>query len=140
VARLCAEASDRIPKFLLPVIRENLAGGGHITLSAAVVASWARYAEGVDDQGEPIEIVDQLKEPLTASARRQREDPVAFIANRDVFGDLVDDERFASTFISTLDSLHSQGARATLEALMAQLPQESARAAEAQQEQAAPPG
>jgi len=124
VARLCAEASDRIPKFLLPVIRENLARGGHITLSAAVVASWARYAEGVDDQGEPIEIVDQLKEPLTASARRQREDPVAFIANRDVFGDLVDDERFASAYISTLDSLHSQGARATLETLMAQLPRE----------------
>jgi len=139
-ARLCAEASDRIPKFLLPVIRENLARGGHITRSAAVVASWARYAEGVDDQGEPIEIVDQLKEPLTESAHRQREDPVAFIANRDVFGDLVDDERFASTYISALDSLHSQGARATLEALMAQLPQESARATEAQQEQAVPPG
>jgi len=96
-----------------------------------VVASWARYAEGVDDQGEPIEIVDQLKESLTASARRQHEDPLAFIANRDVFGDLVDDERF---------SLHSLGARATLEALMAQLPQESARAAEAQQEQTAHSG
>ena len=96
-----------------------------------MVASWARYAEGVDDQGEPIEIVDQLKESLTASARRQHEDPLAFIANRDVFGDLVDDERVASAYISTLDSLHSLGARATLEALMAQLPQESARAAEA---------
>jgi mannitol 2-dehydrogenase len=132
VARLCAEASDRIPKFLLPVIRENLAHDGHIALSAAVVASWARYAEGVDDQGEPIEIVDQLKDALTANARRQREDPVAFIANRDVFGDLVDDERFASTYISTLDSLHSLGARATLEALMAKLPEESAGAAEAQ--------
>ena len=84
----------------------------------------------MDDQGEPIEIVDQLKEPLTASARRQREDPVAFIANRDVFGDLVDDERFASTYISTLDSLHSLGARATLEALMAQLPQEKPSSAQ----------
>ena len=31
VARLCAESSDRIPKWLLPVIRENLAAGrrGH---------------------------------------------------------------------------------------------------------------
>ena len=57
---------------------------------------------------------------------------MAFIANRDVFGDLVDDERFASTYISTLDSLHSLWARATLEALMAQLPGESAGAAEAQ--------
>jgi mannitol 2-dehydrogenase len=118
VARLCAESSDRIPKFLLPVIRENLRHGGEITLSAAVVAGWARYAEGVDEQGEPIEIVDPLKDSLMANARRQREDPLAFIANRDVFGDLVDDERFRTAYTSALDALHSRGARATLEGLV----------------------
>jgi mannitol 2-dehydrogenase len=118
VARLCAETSDRIPKFLLPVVRENLRRGGEVKLSAAVVASWARYAEGVDEQGEPIEIVDQLKDSLTANARRQREDPLAFIANRQIFGDLVDDERFTEPYTSALDALHSKGARATLEGLM----------------------
>ena len=118
VARLCAETSDRIPKFLLPVIRENLRRGGEIRLSAAVVASWARYAEGVDERGEPIEIVDRLKESLMASARLWREDPLAFIANRDVFGDLVDDERFRAAYTSALDSLHSRGARATVEGLV----------------------
>ncbi len=118
VARLCAETSDRIPKFLLPVIREQLRRGGPITLSAAVVASWARYAEGVDEQGEPIEIVDRLKDSLIANARRQREDPFAFISNRDVFGDLVDDERFRMAYTSALDALHSKGARATLEGLV----------------------
>jgi mannitol 2-dehydrogenase len=118
VARLCAETSDRIPKFLLPVISENLSRGGEITLSAAVVASWARYAEGVDEHGEPIEIVDRLKDSLTANARRQREDPLAFIANRDIFGDLVDNERFTRAYTSALDSLHTSGARATVEGLM----------------------
>ena len=44
-------------------------------------------------------------------------------------GELVDDERFTSAHISTLDSLHFLGARATLEALMAQLPEESTSAA-----------
>ncbi len=117
VARLCAESSDRIPKWLLPVIRHNLATGGEITRSAAVVASWARYAEGVDEQGRPIEVVDRLKDRLTANARRQREDPLAFLADRDVFGDLVDDERFASIYLSHLESLHQRGARATLEKL-----------------------
>jgi mannitol 2-dehydrogenase len=103
---------------LLPVIRENLSRGGEITLSAAVVASWARYAEGVDEHGEPIEIVDRLKDSLTANARRQREDPLAFIANRDIFGDLVDNERFTRAYTSALDSLHTSGARATVEGLM----------------------
>jgi mannitol 2-dehydrogenase len=119
VARLCAESSDRIPKWLLPVIRHNLDTGGEILRSTAVVASWARYAEGVDEQGRPIEVVDRLRPALQEAAKRQGEDPLAFIANRDLFGDLIDDERFAATYRSALASLHEKGSRATLEALAA---------------------
>jgi mannitol 2-dehydrogenase len=119
VARLCAESSDRIPKWLLPVIRYNLETGGEILRSTAVVASWARYAEGVDEQGRPIEVVDRLKPVLEEAAKRQSEDPLAFIANRDLFGDLIDDERFVTTYRSALESLHEKGARATLGALAA---------------------
>jgi mannitol 2-dehydrogenase len=115
VARLCAESSDRIPKWLLPVIRHNLETGGEILRATAVVASWARYAEGVDEQGRPIEVVDRLRDALQERAQRQRENPTAFIENREVFGDLVDNERFVSTYKSVLASLHSKGARATLE-------------------------
>jgi len=118
VARLCAESSDRIPKWLLPVIRRNLETGGDILLATAIVASWARYDEGVDEQGEPIEIVDQLKDRLMASAARQREHPTAFIEDREVFGDLADNERFVSAYTSVLSSLHRAGARATLEDLV----------------------
>ena len=118
VARLCAESSDRIPKWLLPVIRENLAAGRDVRLAAAVVASWARYAEGVDEQGEPITVVDRLADSLTAIARTQRADPLAFVANRELFGDLVDDPRFTEPYLATLESLHERGARATLESLV----------------------
>jgi mannitol 2-dehydrogenase len=118
ISRLCAESSDRIPKWLLPVVRHQLAVGGDVECSAAVVASWARYAEGVDEQGEPIEVVDRLRDRLMAAARRQRDDPDAFIADREVFGDLVDDERFADAYRSALRSLHERGARATLESLV----------------------
>ncbi|MEN3279416.1 MAG: mannitol 2-dehydrogenase [Solirubrobacteraceae bacterium] len=119
IARLCAESSDRIPKWLLPVVRRQLETGGEIRRSAAVVASWARYAEGVDEQGEPIEVVDRLRDELVDIARRQRDDPDAFIANRELFGDLVDDERFVAAYRPALRSLHERGARATLESLVA---------------------
>jgi mannitol 2-dehydrogenase len=118
VARLCAQSSDRIPKWLLPVIREQLAVGGEIRRSAAVVASWARYAEGVDERGEPIEVVDRFADSLSQLARREGEEPGAFIANRDVFGDLADDKRFVTAYLSALDSLHQRGARATLQSLV----------------------
>ena len=119
VPRLCAESSDRIPKWLLPVIRHNLAHGGDVTLSAAVVASWARYAEGADEQGAPIDVVDNLKDRLMANARRQRDEPLAFIADRRVFGELSDNERFVAAYRRALDSLHAVGARATLQSLTA---------------------
>jgi mannitol 2-dehydrogenase len=117
VARLCAESSDRIPKWLLPVIRENLAADRDVTLSAAVVASWARYAEGVDEQGEPIKVVDRLADSLVEIAAQQRDDHLAFVKNRELFGDLATEPAFTEPYLNTLDSLHSNGARATLEAL-----------------------
>jgi mannitol 2-dehydrogenase len=118
LARLAFDGSERLPKWLLPVVRENLATGGEVRRSAAVVAGWARYAEGVDEEGQPIEVVDRRRDALVARARRQREDPLAFVADRELFGDLVDDERFTSPYLAALASLHARGARATLEALV----------------------
>lgn len=119
LARLCAESSDRIPKWLLPVIRQNLEQGGEIHRSAAVVASWARYAEGVDEQGNPIDVVDRLKEPLMAAAAAQRKAPLAFLSNPDIFSDLKKDERFIAAYTPALQDLHSGGAREALKRLTA---------------------
>ncbi|GFG74818.1 mannitol 2-dehydrogenase [Mycobacterium botniense] len=118
VARLCAYASDRVPRWLLPVIRANLATSGPIELASAAVASWARYAEGVDEHGEPIEVVDQLADTVVAIARSQRAHPTAFIENATLFGDLARAPRFVEAYRWALDSLHRHGARATLQALL----------------------
>src|SRR5919112_2001205 len=118
LARLCAESSDRIPKWLLPVIRHQLETGGEVPRSALVVAAWARYAEGTDESGEPIQVVDRLRAPVMAAAASQRDDPLAFLRDRELFGDLVDDERFTSVYREQLEVLHTRGARAAVEALV----------------------
>lgn len=117
LARLCAESSDRIPKWLVPVIRHNLNHGGPVERSALVVASWARYAEGFDEQGEPIAVVDRFKDKVMAAARAQAQDDLAFLRDPDFFGDLAEDERFAGPYRRFLAGLHDNGARATLEEL-----------------------
>jgi mannitol 2-dehydrogenase len=117
LARLCAESSDRIPKWLLPVVREQLAAGREIRRSVLVVASWARYAEAVDEHGEPIEVVDRLRDKLVERAQHNREDPLVFISDPDLFGDLASNEQFVTQYKAALQSLHEIGARATLEAL-----------------------
>lgn len=57
LARLCAFASDRIPTFVLPVLRDNLVAGRPIDVAVFVLASWARYLEVAQD------VVDQRQLP-----------------------------------------------------------------------------
>jgi len=118
VARICAYSSDRIPKWLFPVIFDNLANDGPVEMASAAVASWARYAEGVDEWGEPYEVLDQLADSLVPIARSQHENPNAFIEITAVFGDLSHQHRFVEAYRWALDSLHRKGARATLEVLV----------------------
>ncbi len=116
--RIRENASDRVPQFLLPVLRANLARGGEIRRSAAVLAGWARAAEGADDAGLPLALVDPRAEQLGARADRQAAEPLAFLADPDVFGDLAADERFAAAYRDALASLRARGARATVAALV----------------------
>jgi mannitol 2-dehydrogenase len=120
VARLAFDGSERLPKWLLPVVRDNLAAGGEVRRSAAVVAAWARYCEGVDEEGAPIDVVDHRREVLRGRAGRQRAEPLAFLDDRELFGDLIDQPRFTAPYLTALTSLHASGARATLETLTEQ--------------------
>lgn len=117
LARLCAESSDRIPKWLLPVVHDQLAKGGSVELSAAIVASWARYAEAIDEQGQPIDVVDPLKDELILIAKSQRDNPLAFIQNESLFGDLAKNESFRTDYLAALNSLFTNGAHKTVAAL-----------------------
>jgi mannitol 2-dehydrogenase len=115
LARLCAHGSDRIPKWLVPVIRDNLAAGRAVVRSATIVASWARYAEGVDEQGKPIEVIDALREELTTLARHQHAEPRSFLTSEHLFGDLAERGPFTEAYLGALDAFHRLGARATLQ-------------------------
>jgi mannitol 2-dehydrogenase len=117
LARLAAFTSDRIPKFVLPVIRHNLDTGGEIDRSVAIVASWARYAEGFDEAGRPIEIVDQLHDERVAAARPDESDPLRFVRNEQLFGDLAANDRFAEAYVRLLGAFRTDGVRSVLRGL-----------------------
>ena len=87
-----------------------------VIVLALVVAGWARYLEGTDEDGEPIDIVDRRKEAVMSRAREQSTDPLAFLRDPTLFGDLVEQERFTDEYLAALVSLHEHGARATIEA------------------------
>ncbi len=114
LARLATDASDRIPTFLLPVVHERLAQGSVTPLAALVVAAWARYAEGVDEHGAVIDVVDRRRDAVTARAARNHEEPLAFLRDESLFGGLAQNPVFTSHYTVALRSLHAHGVRETL--------------------------
>jgi mannitol 2-dehydrogenase len=122
LTRICADTSERIPKFLLPVVMSQLQRGGSVRYCAAVVASWARYAEGVDEQGEPIDVVDPRRDALVAAAGKQGGNPTAFIEDRSVFGGLAQSAPFVRAYLDALELIRTKGVRLALEELLHSYP------------------
>jgi mannitol 2-dehydrogenase len=112
LSRICADASDRIPKFIFPVIRRRLEQGLPVSRAASVIAGWARYAQGTDEAGKPIEVVDRRLAELRLSIQRSAADPLEFIRFRPVFGDLAEDPRFAEAYLRAAALMKEKGARA----------------------------
>ncbi|MFV0431647.1 MAG: mannitol dehydrogenase family protein [Alphaproteobacteria bacterium] len=115
LARLCLEGSDRIPKWLVPITWEQLQKNDpQIKRCAAVIASWTRYMEGIDEKGEPIDINDRLKERLMELASQTRTNNDIFISQEDLFGKLVYNELFMQHYRTALNKIYEQGAYATM--------------------------
>jgi len=117
--RQIVDGSDRIPKFLLPVVREQLRTGGAIERSALVLAAWSRFLEGVADDGSALEPVDKRLDELRAAVAAEATAPGAFLDYAPVFGDLGTDERLRAAFVAARGRLAALGARGALEALRA---------------------
>jgi mannitol 2-dehydrogenase len=118
LARNGTDGSDRIPKFLLPVVRQQLASGGDSSVSVVAVAAWARYLDGVDEQGRPIDVADRRLAQFAPLAAQQRTNPEALLAVTEVFGDLGRQPQFVTAYREALASLYERGARATVDALL----------------------
>ena len=117
LARNCIDGSDRIPKFVLPVVRDQLRLGGEMTVAVTAVAAWARYLEGLDEQGQPYDVVDRRSAELAPLVARQREHPDALLSASAVFGDLGAEPRFVSAYVEALEALRDKGARAVVRSL-----------------------
>ncbi len=114
-SRICLDGSAKVPKFILPSIREQLAHGGSVRRLSLAVASWCRFLAGTDEQGRPIEIRDPMADELHRHAKAAGKDPRPFLSMREVFGDdLPQSQVFVEQVGDALQSLYDLGAKATL--------------------------
>jgi len=119
VSRICFDGSARMPKFLLPSLTEALSSGRPHALLTLAVAGWFRYLSGLDEQGEPILVEDQMRDTLQARAREGRENPRPLLRLTSLFGDLGQNEPFVAMLEDALRGLYTEGARATLSGYLA---------------------
>ncbi|MCB0352147.1 MAG: mannitol dehydrogenase family protein [Bdellovibrionales bacterium] len=114
-ARICLDGSGKMPTFVLPTMRDQLARGGEISRGALCVAAWFRYLTGEDENGEQYPIEDPMAEELSRLAKKGGMDPRSLLSKSELFGDLSSNEEFIDKVEKALISLYTQGARKTLQ-------------------------
>ncbi len=112
LVRLATDASDRIPKFLLPTIVDNIRSGRPFALGATAVAAWALRT--VQDDNPTL---DRQADRLKEAANRQRLRPDGFVRDPDLFGELSNNAAFLSGFAVAYERLRTAPARRYLSAL-----------------------
>jgi mannitol 2-dehydrogenase len=115
LARIGTEGSARIPKFVLPSIREALDGNGPIARLSFTVACWFRYLNGTAEDGTAMPLIDPYAARLRDHALQGGPDPAALLSLRELFGELPDQPRFVAAVTDSLERLYRDGARAALE-------------------------
>jgi mannitol 2-dehydrogenase len=116
--RLCLDGSNRQPKFIVPVIADNLRAGRSISGLALESALWCRYCYGETDSGKVIEPNDPSWDRLQALARKAKADPIIWLTMDDIYGDVAKAEAFRTAFVSSLQSLWNLGTARTLQSYL----------------------
>lgn len=76
---------------------------------ALVSAAWARYCRCAREDGSAIEPNDPRWCELKAMAGAARSEPKKWLEMRECYGDLIDNVRFADSFVMWLDRINSDG-------------------------------
>lgn len=116
--QIAMDGSQKLPQRLLATAADSLSAGRRTPGIALAVAGWMRYAGGVDEAGESIDVRDPLAERLEAASRLANgaEGKVAALLDIDDVFDpaLAADARFREAVVSSYVHLAERGARATV--------------------------
>ncbi|MDT0605563.1 mannitol dehydrogenase family protein [Croceitalea rosinachiae] len=104
VSRICSESAAKLPKFLIPTIKENLVNEGNIALGTLVISAWCYYSDKQTDLNDmPLDVIDSQKVVLEKTAQKG---PLTFIQQETIFGDLAKNERFVTLYETMVKDLY----------------------------------
>jgi len=111
VARIISGSSAKFPKFILPVIIDQLKACRSVSIAALTTACWYQYLKLND--ATPSNIQDEQAADLLERVKQaeQARDPVIFLDNVEVFGEIKSHDVFTTRFLLHIELLDSKGYR-----------------------------
>lgn len=115
VRRVAFDGSSRHTGFILPVLRDALHQEKPyqgLTLSQAI---WARMCEGTRENGSVIEPNDPYWAELNPVAKSAKNDPLIWLKQKHIYGELVENEKFCQSFSFWFNKLWTDGLELTIQ-------------------------
>lgn len=113
--RVAFDGSSRHPGFIVPTIKDGLKNGTPVEGLALVSAIWARMCAGTREDGSEIEANDPHWDDLQTVAKAAKNEPSLWLAQKQYYGDLGDDPRFADAFAKWLPMIWEKGTKAAIQ-------------------------
>ena len=114
--RVAFDGSSRHPGFVIPSIRDGIAGGTPISGLALAEAIWARMCAGQREDGSEIDPNDPFWDDLKATALRAKSSPEVWLAQQKYYGNLSENSAFAQVFSGWLRMIWQDGTEAAMAA------------------------
>ncbi|MBJ9974872.1 mannitol dehydrogenase family protein [Pseudomonas sp. S75] len=113
--RVCSDGSSKFPKFIVPTANRLIAEGRPLDRVALVVAAWALYLGGEDEQGNRYSIPDPRAAQCQARVVQRDGLAARVLGDETIFGTAIPNSRaFVQAFETLYDSLREVGVSETL--------------------------
>ncbi|MBN6774348.1 mannitol dehydrogenase family protein [Pseudomonas granadensis] len=118
--RVCSDGSSKFPKFTIPTINRLIADGRETRRAALVVAAWALYLKGVDENGDTYTIPDPRAAFCQALVADDELITERLLGVEEIFGAAIaKSAEFVAAFEWCYNSLRDEGVTRTLERVLA---------------------
>ena len=117
--RVCSDGSSKFPKFTIPTINRLISDGAQLKRAALVVAAWALYLKGVDENGQTYDIPDPRAVICQALVAEDALIVQRLLGVEEIFGTAIaQSAEFVAAFEWCLNNLREAGVSGTLEKLL----------------------
>ncbi|WP_336356990.1 mannitol dehydrogenase family protein [Pseudomonas granadensis] len=118
--RVCSDGSSKFPKFTIPTINRLIADGRETRRAALVVAAWALYLKGIDENGDTYTIPDPRAAFCQALVVDDELITERLLGVEEIFGAAIPKSaEFVAAFEWCYNSLRDEGVTRTLERVLA---------------------